>query len=139
MSDHKCGGCETMPTRGFDSKPANEDGLIHWCDVSRKAAREQELLRDPSWRLPTQTPKERAAMARYLGDRAVAQKVQDSVCCHCRVTLAGFGDDAAFCERCWNRIEPLWRRDRDLTPAEEAEADLAYENYLSGGKRKVLN
>jgi len=64
--DHKCGGCETMPTRGFDSKPPNDDGLVHWCDVSRTAAEQQEILRDPTWRRPGFTPKEQAAAERYL-------------------------------------------------------------------------
>ena len=45
LSYLKCVGCLTLPTHGYNSKPANPDGLIYWCHTARLLASDQEVAR----------------------------------------------------------------------------------------------
>lgn len=79
---HLCGGCVTLPTTGFDSKPPNADGYYHWCDDSRALAVKQELARDPSWGVAIRaamTPEWIESAARYLKKHSKLRVVRGGV------------------------------------------------------------
>ncbi len=73
---HTCPGCVTLPTSGFSSKPPNDDGMMHWCQKSRKMAVDQESSITP-WLLVIGFPPPNLPTITFVDASKLSPELQD--------------------------------------------------------------